>query len=137
MENTLNIQLTLNDEQLKDLIIGNINDLPKEKLQDVLLQAIKEILLSRDGQNLFITTTGGGYSYNTITKPSAYLEELISKTDIKDSIAPIVNKAVSEFSANYPKILEKCVMNSVSQMFMDEFNKRKLDCAWEAIQNHN
>lgn len=137
MENTLNIQLTLNDEQLKDLIIGNINDLPKEKLQDVLLQAIKEILLSQAGQNIFITTTGGSYSYNTITKPSVYLEELISKTDIKDSIAPIVNEAVSEFSANYPKILEKCVMNSVSQMFMDEFNKHKLDCAWEAIQNHN
>ena len=38
MENTLNIQITLNDEQLKNLIVGNLNDLPKEKLQEVLLQ---------------------------------------------------------------------------------------------------
>ena len=60
MENTLNITITLNDEQVKDLIVGNLNELPKEKLQDILLQGIKEVLTSENGQKLFITS--GYYS---------------------------------------------------------------------------
>ena len=132
MENTLNIQLTLNDEQLKELIIGNINDLPKEKLQDILLQAIKEILTSPDGQKLFMESDG---YYNSHMRPTRYLEQLVNKADIKDVIFPIVNQAITEFAANYPAILEKCLKDSITAMFMSEFSRMQLHGAWDYVTN--
>jgi hypothetical protein len=132
MENTLNIQITLNDEQLKNLITGNINDLPKEKLQDILLQAIKEILTSDRGQKLFIESDG---YYNSRVTPSYYLKDLVQKADIKEAISPIVNQAVAEFAANYPDILERCLKSSITEMFMSQFNHHQLQVAWDAVMN--
>lgn len=132
MENTLNIQLTLNDEQLKELIIGNINDLPKEKLQDILLQAIKEILTSPNGQKLFIESDG---YYNSRIRPTCYLEQLVNNASIKDTISPIVNQTVGEFAAKYPAILEKCLKDSITAMFMSEFKNAQLSMTWDHIMN--
>lgn len=132
MENTLNIQITLNDEQLKNLIVGNINDLPKDKLQDILLQAIKEILTSDRGQKLFIESDG---YYNSRVNPSDYLKELVQKADIKDSISPIVNQAVTEFAENYPNILERCLKSSITKMFMNQFNHHQLEVVWDHVMN--
>lgn len=132
MENTLNIQITLNDEQLKNLIVGNINELPKEKLQDILLQAIKDILMSEYGRKLFISTDG---YYNSTVRPSNYLEQLVEKADVKDAITPVVNEAVSNFATNYPVILETCVRESISKMFMHEFQRTQLDAVWSAMMN--
>ena len=132
MENTLNIQITLNDEQLKNLIVGNINDLPKEKLQDILLQSIKEILTSDRGQKLFIESDG---YYNSSVRPSYYLKDLVQKADVKDSISPIVNQAVAEFAANYPDILERCLKSSITEMFMNQFNHHQLQGVWDAVMN--
>lgn len=135
MDNTLNIQLTLNDEQLKELIIGNINDLPKEKLQDILLQAIKEILTSPNGQKLFIESDG---YYNSRVTPSYYLKQLVNNADIKEAISPVVNQAVTEFAANYPAMLEKCLRESITNMFMNEFKNMQLEAAWNnAINKEN
>lgn len=135
MENTLNIQITLNDEQLKNLIIGNINELPKEKLQDILLQAIKEILTSEDGKKLFIVKDG--YYTNSYIKPSQWLENLTKQANISETISPIVNQAVANFATNYPDILERCLKSSITDMFMSEFKRYQLEQAWDIIQKGN
>lgn len=132
MENTLNIQITLNDEQLKNLIMGNIDNLPKEKLQEILLQAIKEILVSPEGQKIFIEKDG---YYNSSNKPSRYLEKLINNADIADIILPVVNQAVEEFATNYPKILERCLKSSITNMFMDNFDRCRLQAMWDVVQD--
>lgn len=43
-ETTLNISLTVNDEQLKSLIADNFSDLPKDKLQDIILQGLNDYI---------------------------------------------------------------------------------------------
>ena len=132
MENTLNIQITLNDEQLKNLIMGNINELPKEKLQDILLQAIKEILTSEDGKQLFIIKDG--YYSNSKIKPSMWLENLTKQTNISETISPIINQVVAEFVTHYPDILERCLKSSITNMFMNELSRHQLEHAWDITQ---
>lgn len=134
MENTLNLSITLNDEQLKQLIVGNINDLPKEKLQDVLLSAIKEILLSKYGQELFIVKDG---YYNQTSKPSAFLQNLVKQADITEAIQPTITEAVNQFACDYKKILETCMMEVISGMFLDGLNKCQLTEMWTAYLDHN
>lgn len=131
MENTLNIQITLNDEQLKSLIMGNITDLPKEKIQDVILQAIKEFLTSAEGQKMFIEKTS--YSYND--RPSAFLQKLVDQADISKTISPVVNKAVEDFSTHYPEILERCLKSSITELFMDQFSRSRLEDTWTHVCN--
>lgn len=130
MENTLNIQITLNDEQLKNLIVGNLNDLPKEKLQEVLLQSIKEVLTSDAGQQLFIRD--GGY-YGSGKRPSTFLEKLVKEADVSDAISPIVNEAVTEFSANYSTILSNCIKNSISEMFWNQCDRAQFVKMWDVV----
>jgi hypothetical protein len=130
MENTLNIQITLNDEQLKNLIVGNLNDLPKEKLQEVLLQGIKEVLTSEAGKQLFIRT--GGY-YGSDKCPSTFLEKLVKEADISDAISPIVNAAVAEFSANYSTILSNCIKSSISEMFWNQCDRSQFVRMWDVV----
>ena len=36
MENTLNIQITITDEQISSLLKGNLENLPDEKIQEIL-----------------------------------------------------------------------------------------------------
>lgn len=133
MENTLNIQITLNDEQLKSLIMDNINELPKEKLQDVLLQAIKEVLTSEDGKQLFIVKEG--YYTNSNIKPSRWLETLVKQTNISETISPTINQVVAEFVTHYPDILERCLKTSITSMFMNEMSRCRLEQAWDMAQS--
>ena len=135
MENTLNIQITLNDEQLKNLIMGNINELPKEKLQDILLQAVKEVLTSEDGKQLFIVKDG--YYSNSNIKPSRWLENLTEQANISETISPVINQVVADFATNYPDILERCLKSSITNMFMNEFRRHQLEQAWDITCKEN
>lgn len=128
MENTLNIQITLDDNQLKDLIVGNINDLPKEKLQEVLLAAIKEILTSQRGQELFATKDG---YYGSSYKPSAFLASLVQKADITEAISPVINEVVAQFISNYDELMRQCMREAISGMFFDQFSKHQLTAVWD------
>ena len=131
MENTLNITITLNDEQVKDLIVGNLNELPKEKLQDILLQGIKEVLTSENGQKLFITS---GYYSSSEKNPSMLLQKLINQADITDSISSVVNEAVSKFADNYPEILERCIKSVISDMFLSYVKREKFQQMWAYVE---
>lgn len=131
MENTLNITITLNDEQVKDLIVGNINELPKEKLQDILLQGIKEVLTSENGQKLFITS---GYHSSSEKSPSMLLQKLINQADITNSISPIVDEAVSKFADSYPEILDRCIKSVISDMFLSYMNREKFQQMWAYME---
>lgn len=134
MENTLNIQVTLDDNQLKDLIVGNINDLPKEKLQDVLLGAIKEFLTSQRGQELFVIKSG---YYNSNTEPSKFLEGLVKDADITKSISPVVSEAAEQFLSDYHKIMENCIRNVISGMFIDQFTRTQIGESWDHIRQQS
>ena len=133
MENVLNIQITLDDEQLKSLITNNINDLPKEKLQEILSQAIKEVLTSEKGQKLFMTK----HNYYDKYAPSDFLIALVSNADITEAISPIINEAVKYFSENYSEILDRCMKSVISEMFMDRFDRAKIDQVWDMMSKSN
>ena len=134
MENTINIQITVDDEQLKNLLSNNINDLPKEKIQEILLESIKEFLTSDKGQELFYRKNFT--SYYDATTPSDFLSGLISKADISDSISPIMNEAIDNFSKNYGEILHQCILECVSSMFMSMMDRSKLNAAFDTVMRN-
>ena len=134
MENTINIQITVDDEQLKNLLSNNINDLPKEKIQEILLESIKEFLTSDKGQELFYRKNFT--SYYDATTPSDFLSGLISKADISDSISPIMNEAIDNFSKNYGEILHQCILECVSSMFMNMMDRSKLNAAFDTVMRN-
>ena len=125
--NVVTIQLTLNDEELRKLLLGNISELPKEKLQDVLCQSIKEVLTSEDGKKLFITKDG----YYSNPSPSQWLKKLAATADVSRAIGPVLDEVLADFGHHYPEILERCLKEAITDMFVSQFNRSQLEHAWE------
>ena len=70
---TLTINIDVSDEDFKKLCVDNINELPKEQMQEILLKAV-EVALIKDRENpiydrdssILVTPVKDGYSYNSV-----------------------------------------------------------------------
>ena len=91
MENTLNIQITVTDEQMASLIKGNLENLPDDKLQEIFSNALTEFLKTENGQKLFYTKD----YYNSDPKPTRLLSEMIENAISKDLLKPCVDEFIS------------------------------------------
>lgn len=127
--NVVTIQLTLNDDELRKLLLGNISELPKEKLQDVLCQSIKEVLTSEDGKKLFIIKDG----YYSNPSPSQWLKNLAAAADVSSAIEPVLDEVLADFGHHYPEILERCLKGAITDMFVSQFSRIQLDTAWKHV----
>ena len=117
-ETTLNIQITLDDEQLKTLITDNIQDLPKDKLQDILLQGLNDYVKT-NGRSMFFTS-------NNYTTNLQNWVEIVFRSCIKDIAKDneeMLIETIHEFLGKYLKtILENSFTDAISLIFKNALN---------------
>ena len=117
-ETTLNIQITLDDEQLKTLITDNIQDLPKDKLQDILLQGLNDYIKT-DGKSMFFTS-------NKYTTDLQNWVEIVFRSCIKDIAKDNEEMLINTIHEFLGKHFETILMNSfadvISLIFKNAFN---------------
>lgn len=117
-ETTLNIQITLDDEQLKTLITNNIQDLPKDKLQDILLQGLSDYVKT-NGRSMFFTS-------NNYTTNLQNWVEIVFRSCIKDIAKDneeMFIETIHEFLGTYLKtILENSFTDTISLIFKNALN---------------
>ena len=111
--------------------MNNIDDIPKDKISEILSETLKNFLLSEQGQELFYKKDSP-YGYRN-KQPSDFLENVIANADIKESISPIVNTVIEEFSKNYEVLIKQCIFDYLSSMFFGEFNKYKLNSVYDKL----
>lgn len=119
MENKLNIQITVNDEQLSSLIKGNLKNLPDEKIQEIFGNALSEFLSSRQGQELFYTKDYYGGSL----KPTKLLIDMVSNAASKDLLKPYIDEFIESIKENYENLIKEAMIKTFSNLFLTELNK--------------
>ena len=88
MENTLNIQITITDEQISSLLKGNLENLPDEKIQEILSNALTEFFKTDKGQQMFYKTKG---YYDSTPMPTDLLIKMVENAVSKDLVKSIIS----------------------------------------------
>ena len=122
MENTLNIQITVTDEQMTSLIKGNLENLPNDKLQEILSNALIEFFKTENGQKLFYTKE----YYSSNPKPTPLLTKMVGNAVSKDLLKPCVDEFIDVIKDNYENLIKESMIATFSNMFITEMREQAL-----------
>ena len=130
----LNISIDINDEEFKNLCIDNINDLPKEKLQEILLKAV-EVALIRDKEapvydkdtNILVVPYNADQWGTIKYKPTQLMRDIIHKIDTEKYFGELVDSIGNYIRDNYPKMVEAYIISAFSSMLFKDLNEYNLE----------
>lgn len=123
MDNVINIQLTVNDEQMTSLLKGKLSDLPEEKIQDIFCAALKEFFATQTGQKMFYETRG---HYDSTPTPTPLLNKMIEHAIDKDLLTEATTGFVRTLQEKYPSLIREAMVNTFASMFFDQMSKDTL-----------
>ena len=131
MENKLNIQITVDDEQIASLIRGNIENLPNEKLQEIFSTALTEFFKTDNGQRLFYSKE----YYSSEPKPTRLLIQMVENAISKDLLKPCVDEFIENIKGNYENLIKETMIQTFSNMFFTQMQQSSLQCQLNEILN--
>lgn len=131
MENKLNIQITVDDEQMVSLIRGNIENLPNEKLQEIFSNALTEFFKTDNGQRLFYSKE----YYSSEPKPTRLLIQMVENAISKDLLKPCVDEFIENIKGNYENLIKETMIQTFSNMFFTQMQQSSLQCQLNEILN--
>ena len=120
MENTLNIQITITDEQISSLLKGNLENLPDEKIQEILSNALTEFFKTDKGQKMFYKTKG---YYDSTPMPTDLLIKIVENAVSKDLVKSTINEIIEGIKNNYESIIRDAMIMTFSDLFYTEVQK--------------
>ena len=122
MENKLNIQITVDNEQMASLIRGNIENLPNEKLQEIFSNALTEFFKTENGQRLFYSKE----YYSSDPKPTKLLIQMVENAISKDLLKPCVDEFIEKIKDNYENLIKETMIQTFSNMFFTQMQQSSL-----------
>ena len=123
MDNVINIQLTVNDEQMTSLLKGKLSDLPEEKIQDIFCAALKEFFATQTGQKMFYESRG---YYDSTPTPTPLLNKMIEHAIDKDLLTEATTGFIRTLQEEYPSLIREAMVNTFASMFFDQISKDTL-----------
>ena len=132
MENTLNLQITVTDEQMTSLIKGQLDDLPDDKLQEILANALTEFFKTDNGQKLFYNKE----YYDSNPVPTNLLVHMVENAISKDLLKPCVDEFIETMKNNYENLIRETMVQTFSNMFFTQIEKSILQSNMNEIMNH-
>ena len=115
-ENVLNIQIKVTDEQMNQLIKGKIEELPDDKIQSIIENALNEFFKTDKGQRLFYTKE----YYQKDPQPTELLIDIVKKSVSKDLLNSYVNELMFTLKDNYYDLLQNAMIRVFSDMFFTQ-----------------
>ena len=119
MDNTLNLQITVTDEQMSTLLRGKLESLPDEKIQEIFSNALSEFFKTPDGRSMFVEKT----YWNNNPQPSKLLQTMTENAVSKDLLKPCVDEMIAALKDNYPKLIQNAMIQTFSNLFMTEMRE--------------
>ena len=106
-EVTLNINI--NNEQIQELINWEFQNLPKEKLDEIVLGIVKDQLNKDINSWLFVQD-----GWNS-QKPGPFLEKILNQIDFKEFSQPVYEQTVKIIQDNYMEIFYNALVVGITK----------------------
>lgn len=128
----LQLNIEVNDEEFKDLCANNINALPKDKLNELLLKAVEVALIrdknnpsyDRDSNILVRATSNSAYGYyNREYEPTDLLNAIMERVDLSEYVGNMANVMRDYIVNNYEEIIRKYVVEKFAEMLFTSDNQ--------------
>jgi len=129
MDNTLNLQITVTDEQMAALLRGKLESLPDKKVQEIFSNALSEFFKTPTGQQMFYEKS----YWNSDPKPTRLLTTMVENAVSKELLKPCVDEMVSVLKDNYPKLIQNTMIQTFSNMFITEMREVSLQAQLNEI----
>lgn len=120
---SIQVNIDVNDDEFKDLCINNINDLPKDKMEELLLKAV-EVALIRDKENSYYdadksilvsrSQSRNGY------EPTELMREIIKEINTKGHIDSLAEEVATYIRDNYKTLVQECIVATFTKMLFTE-----------------
>ena len=124
----MEVKIEVSEEQFKELLEKELNDLPKESVQKILLSAIEKYLEEPDHVNAFLEKREEGY-YSKTCRPSDFLINSIKNCDYSE-LQCLVDDMIKELEDNYKDIL----IDAIGKMIVNGIcNTSNFDMSVETI----
>lgn len=126
----MKVEINVDEVQFKDVLDKEFKDLPKEVLQDVIVQSIKEYFEQNNYanvQNLFLYETKGYNSWDTKVTSTEFLNGLLKDCDYS-GLQDVVDEAIKSVRENHKEILQNIVSGIITRgLLQDHYFKYELE----------
>ena len=111
----MEVKIEVNEEQFKDLLEKELADLPKETVQNILIESIKEYLKEDDYKNLNAFVVNKEYDhYSYCSKqPSKFLYSMLENCDYS-GLQEVADDMIKDLKENYQQILIQVLSNQLA-----------------------
>lgn len=124
----INLTLNVDTKQMEGLLKEGLVSLPQDKIQEVLLEVVKNVLSDKNSEILFVSS---GY-YDKTYKPSELLKGLIEKAQTSSYIEELSDAIVDYLKENYQEVILNALVKSISELL---FGPQKQLDFYTSIQN--
>ena len=109
----INLTLNVDTKQMEGLLKEGLVSLPQDKIQEVLLEVVKNILNNKDSGILFVSS--GGY-YDKSYKPTELLKSLIEKAQTSSYIEELSDVIINYLKENYQEVIFNALVKSIGEL---------------------
>ena len=140
----LQLNIEVNNEDFEKLCTDNINSLPKDKLEDILIKAV-EVALIKDKENpsycndnnLLVTKVKNYYDYGQHLEPTELMKSVLNKIDLTPYTDVLAKTVADYIQNNYEEIIKKYVIEKFASLLFSDMNKWELKESIIRDLNHN
>lgn len=144
----MKIQIEINEEQFKELLENELKDLPKEDIQQVLLESIRSYLHNEDiteikeeinpyngtvrepakiirkhnydKLNAFLIREEHSWGGSSYKQPSNLFESMLKQCDFS-GLQDIVDDMIKDLKENYHSILVETISKRIADSFLNDY----------------
>lgn len=125
----IQVNIDVNDNDFKNICIDNINDLPKDKMQELLLKAV-EVALIRDkndpymdsDSSILVRRQRNTYKY----EPTDLMRDIVKEINAKDMLEPLAREVVEFIRDNYKSMAKEMITAAFTKMLFSEMTEYRL-----------
>ena len=119
----MEVKINVDETQLKDILDKELIDLPKEVLQDVIVQSIKGYFEQNNYENvqkLFLNENKSYYQYNTSLTSTEFLNKLVKDCDYSE-LQSVVDEAIKDVKENHRSIVCDLISGIITKGMFEDY----------------
>ena len=133
----LNLSIEVNEEQFADLCQNTLENLPEDKLQEILLKSIEASLVVDKEKTGYGYGSRMGILIDGEMRPTQLMQNILKKANFEKYFEPIAQKIVSFVEENYEQIVRDAVASAFSTvLFSREYQFNLQQCFADMIRRN-